>query len=66
MNSFITAEELSLILNVPITWVWARARQGRIPCMRVGKYMRFDENEVIEFLRKQSPGSGDMKIPLVM
>lgn len=63
MERYITAQELSKVLNVPITWVWARARQGKIPFLRVGKYMRFDEAEVIEFLRKEPEDSKE--VPLV-
>ena len=62
MERFITAQELSMLLNVPITWVWSRARQGKIPFLRVGKYMRFDEAEVIEFLRKEPEGSKEVPL----
>jgi excisionase family DNA binding protein len=60
MERFVTAEELSRVLNVPITWVWSRARQGKIPFLRVGKYMRFDQAEVIEFLKSDPDGSKDV------
>lgn len=42
-----TAQELAEVLNVAVTWVWRAARLGLIPCIRVGKYMRFDLQAVL-------------------
>jgi hypothetical protein len=44
---FATAEEVASILRVPTAWVWAAAREGRIP------YMRFDLAEVLEVIRRK-------------
>ena len=49
---FVTAEELASILRVPTPWVWAAAREGRIPSYRVGHYMRFDLEEVLGVIRR--------------
>lgn len=43
--------ELSQALNVPVSWLYQRTRLGTIPCIRIGKYVRFDPQEVIGFLR---------------
>lgn len=50
---FVTAEEVASILRVPTAWVWAAAREGRIPSYRVGHYMRFDLAEVLEVIRRK-------------
>jgi len=54
-NHLIDARELAVILNVPLTWVWKWGREGKIPCIRVGKYQRFDLKDVLQGL----PGIND-------
>lgn len=34
------------MLNVPKTWVLAEARAGRIPHVRLGRYVRFEPEEL--------------------
>lgn len=34
--------ELAATLNVPVSWVYKKAEQGTLPCIRVGRYLRFD------------------------
>jgi len=48
---FVTVEELSQILRVPKSWIYARTRQGKhaIPYVKLGAYVRFDPEEVINF-----------------
>jgi len=42
--------------KVCISWVYEQSRQGNIPTHRIGRYIRFDLEEVLESLRKkQSP-----------
>jgi len=48
----VTAEELAMILKVPISWVWMTAREGRIPSYRLRRYLRFDLQEVLDSLRE--------------
>lgn len=54
MKHLITVKELSDILNVPISWIYQRTSMGQegIPHVKIGKYVRFDVDEVIKFLRK--------------
>lgn len=49
-EKLITAKELAEVLSVATTWVWRAARLGIIPCVRVGKYMRFDLQAVLAAL----------------
>ena len=37
-------------------WVWAQARAGRIPHVRLGSYRRFRESAVEEWLRELETG----------
>lgn len=59
-NNLITVEELAHKLNVPPSWVYQRTRLGKkaIPHMRIGKYVRFNLDEVMEFFCKNAPGVG--------
>ena len=43
MISLLTAEEVAERLGVTKDWVWAQARAGRIPHVRLGRYRRFRE-----------------------
>jgi excisionase family DNA binding protein len=38
----LTAAVPAAVLNVPKSWVYELARQGRLPCRRLGRYVRFD------------------------
>lgn len=48
-------EEIAQILHVPKSWIYQRTRFGNeaIPHLRVGKYVRFNPEEVIEFLKNK-------------
>lgn len=42
----IDAPELAKRLSLPESWLRTRARSGRIPAVRAGRYYRFDERAV--------------------
>jgi len=41
-------DELAAKLKVPLSWVYEQSRQGNIPTHRIGKYLRFELQEVLE------------------
>lgn len=45
-ENLVTAGELSAHLNLPESWVRNEERLGRIPSIRLGKYIRFRMSEV--------------------
>jgi excisionase family DNA binding protein len=45
-----TAGEIAELLNVPPTWVLEHARAGTIPHVRLGRYVRFDEKDVLDWV----------------
>ena len=55
LDSLISVQELAKILSVPVSWIYQRTRLGpdAIPHIKVGKYVRFDSNEVITFLKQK-------------
>ncbi len=53
-------KEVARMLNVPLSWVYQRTCKGKeaIPHVKVGKYVRFNLEEVLEFLKKGDKGLG--------
>ena len=52
----ITVQELAKRLRVPVSWVYQRTRLGQeaIPHVKMGKYVRFSWNAVVEFLEENT------------
>jgi excisionase family DNA binding protein len=52
-EDIITPEEVAARLKVPESWVYEKTRarcRNPIPCLRLGRYIRFDWNAVIKWL----------------
>jgi excisionase family DNA binding protein len=56
VDRLLTADELAERLGMKTEWVWAQARAGRIPHVRLGRYRRFRESAVEEWLRELESG----------
>ncbi len=41
-------------LDVPQSWIYSRTRTGEIPHYKVGKYVKFVESEVMDWLKNQN------------
>jgi predicted DNA-binding transcriptional regulator AlpA len=41
------------LLDVPASWVLAEARANRIPCVHLGKYVRFRSADLAEWLDRR-------------
>ena len=56
----LTASDVAAALKVPETWVYAQARAGRIPHLRLGRYVRFDAVAVGQWCqgRREGPWRG--------
>jgi excisionase family DNA binding protein len=44
------------LLNVPASWVAAEARAGRIPHVRLGRYVRFEPEALRDWWRERRRG----------
>jgi excisionase family DNA binding protein len=56
-QNFLTIPELAERLKVPKSWLYSRTREtgpGAIPRVKVGKYIRFVESDVMDWLKKQN------------
>ena len=55
-ETLLTVKEVAELLRVPVSWVYDRARRrslDRLPAMRLGKYWRFRQEEIVAWLRRQ-------------
>ena len=55
-SRFLTVSEVAELLQVPISWIYARTRQrtlNRLPGYRLGKYWRFRQEEVLTWVESQ-------------
>ncbi len=58
MKALVGVQEMARILGVPASWIYDRTRRGALPCLRCGKYIRFDPDEVLVFLRGRDSFDG--------
>jgi excisionase family DNA binding protein len=56
VERLLTADELAERLGMKTEWVWAQARAGRIPHVRLGRYRRFRESAVEAWLHDLETG----------
>lgn len=52
----LNAEQAGALLNVPPGWVLAQARAGRIPHVRLGRYVRFDADALAAWCETRVEG----------
>lgn len=63
MNKLLTANEVAERLGVTPGWVWAQARAGLIPHVQLGRYRRFREEALDEWLRELEGQSAGTQSP---
>ena len=55
-NELLTVKEVAELLRVPVSWVYDRTRKrslDRLPGVRLGKYWRFRQGEVLAWVESQ-------------
>ncbi len=58
-QEFLEVKELAEALRVPVSWVYEQSRRCKhtgFPVLKLGKYVRFNLAEVLEWARKQAHG----------
>lgn len=56
-DRLLTAEDVADRLAVPVSWVRESTRSGAMPVVRLGRYCRYDEADVLAWLdRCKQPG----------
>jgi excisionase family DNA binding protein len=56
-EELLTVDEIAALLRVPKSWIYCHTRKRgieRLPHIKVGKYLRFVESEVREFVKQNS------------
>ncbi len=56
-DRLLDAEEVAAMLHVPVTWVRAESRAGRIPHVRLGRYVRYRRDAVLAWLEEREETS---------
>ena len=54
-----TVQQVAELLQVPVSWVYGRLRKrslDKLPGYRLGKYWRFEKEEVLAWLGQQREG----------
>ena len=57
MTTLLTVQEVAERLGVSKDWVWAQARAGLIPHVQLGRYRRFREEALDQWLREREEQS---------
>lgn len=56
-DHLLTAAEVAELLNVAVSWVSTAAREGVLPCVRVGRWIRFRRPSILEWVDQlEQPG----------
>jgi excisionase family DNA binding protein len=55
-TSRFTASDVAALLQVPVSWVYAEARAGRIPHVTLGRYRRFRREGIEAWLAAAERG----------
>ena len=56
MSRLLAADQAAELLNVPASWILAEARADRIPYVPLGRYRRFDADELEAWWRERARG----------
>ncbi len=51
MHNLLTIEELSKNLKIPKKTIYKWAREKKVPCVKLGKHLRFIESEIDQWLK---------------
>jgi excisionase family DNA binding protein len=48
-------DQAAHLLSVKTSWVYEAVRSGRVPCIRVGRHIRFTRQMLEDWLAQQQP-----------
>ena len=49
---WLTVEEAAELLRVKVSWLYDRTRTNEVPHTKLGKYLRFDQDELLAWARQ--------------
>jgi len=50
--AWLTIEEAATLIRVPKSWLYERTRTNTVPHIKLGKYVRFDRLELLDWARR--------------
>ncbi len=56
-QQFLSTSELAHRLNVPKSWIYVQVRENAFPKIKVGKYLRFNWDDVWEWIQAKQKKS---------
>jgi excisionase family DNA binding protein len=59
----LSATEVADLLAVPVTWVREATRAGRLPHVRLGRYARYERDQVLVWVTQQRSGRARTSTP---
>ena len=57
-EALLSAEEVAEYFGVTMTTVYRWCKEGRIPCMKVGKHWRMRRSKLLEFPKEEAGDPG--------
>jgi len=48
--AWLTVEEAAALLRVKVSWLYERTRTNQVPHIKLGKYLRFDQEELMTWV----------------
>ena len=51
-----TAQEVAALLSVPVSWVRQHTRNGRLPHIPLGRYKRYRQEAILDWLEANEHG----------
>jgi excisionase family DNA binding protein len=58
-ESYVDIRAVERLTALPRSWLYAKAAAGEIPHLKLGKYLRFDLQEVKTWLERHRRGAND-------
>jgi len=49
---WLTIDEAAALIRVPKSWLYERTRTNTVPHVKLGKYLRFDREELVTWTRQ--------------
>ncbi len=49
---WLTIDEAAALISVPKSWLYERTRTNTVPHVKLGKYLRFDQQELLAWARQ--------------
>jgi excisionase family DNA binding protein len=56
-TSLLHADDVAMMLGVSMAWIYAEVRAGRIPYVRLGRYVRFRRESIEDWLSEIESGA---------